>query len=114
MKKCRCWSKPRNPRPSRSPLHCGLPRRPQDHRESPESVQNFGITFPVWTGISGDALFRLSKGEAVPATVFIDRDGTIQSQVSGQITQEELQQRLAWLTGDRTRPKPASFVSHMK
>ncbi len=79
-----------------------------------ESVARYAIPFPVWTGANGDDVYRLSKGEAVPATIFIDRDGAILSIVSGQIREPELLERLAWLTGDRKGAAPAEFVSHVK
>jgi thiol-disulfide isomerase/thioredoxin len=79
----------------------------------PGAVSRFGITFPVWTGATGDDLFKLSKGQAVPATIFIDRDGAIQAIVSGQIREGELKERLNWLTGDRTGARPKEFISHV-
>ncbi len=87
---------------------------PKTQGKVPEMARDFGIKFPVWTGANGDDLYRLSKGEAVPATVFVDRDGSILSRVSGQIRESELNERLAWLTGDRQGPKPKEFVSHVK
>ena len=79
----------------------------------PGAVRQFGITFPVWVGATPDDLFKLSKGEAVPATVFIDRDGTIESRVSGTIRENELNDRIKWLTSDRKGSKPQEFVSHV-
>jgi thiol-disulfide isomerase/thioredoxin len=79
----------------------------------PDSVHQFGITFPVWVGASGDDVYNLSKGEAVPATIFIDRDGTIEARVSGEIRESELKERISWLTGDRKGPKPQEFLSHV-
>ncbi len=79
-----------------------------------DMVKKYGITFPVWTGANGDDVYRLSKGEAVPATLFIDRDGTILARVSGQIRENELKERIAWLTGDRTGARPKEFVSHIE
>ncbi len=79
----------------------------------PDSVRQFGITFPVWVGANGDDLYKLSKGEAVPATIFIDRDGTIAARVSGEIRESELRERIAWLTGDRRGAKPQEFISHV-
>ena len=78
----------------------------------PDSVNQFGITFPVWVGANGDDLYKLSKGEVVPATVFIDRDGMIEARVSGEIRESELKERINWLTGDRKGSKPQEFVSH--
>jgi thiol-disulfide isomerase/thioredoxin len=79
----------------------------------PDAVKHFGISFPVWLGANADDLYKLSTAEAVPATIFIDRDGSILSRVSGEIRETELQERIAWLTGDRKRQKPIEFVSHM-
>ena len=79
----------------------------------PDAAKQFGITFPVWAGANGDDLYRLSKGEAVPATIFIDRDGTIEARVSGQIRESELHERINWLTGDRKSAKPQEFISHV-
>ena len=78
------------------------------------AAKEYGIPFPVWTGANGDDLFKISKGEAVPATVFLDRDGTVQASVSGQIREQELRLRIEWLTGDRSGAKPPLFVSHVK
>jgi len=79
----------------------------------PGSARQFGITFPVWVGANGDDLYKLSKGEAVPATIFIDRDGTIEARVSGQIRENELKERIDWLSGDRKVVKPQEFISHV-
>jgi thiol-disulfide isomerase/thioredoxin len=78
-----------------------------------DSVRQFGITFPVWVGPNGDDLFKLSKAEAVPATIFIDRDGTIEARVSGEIRESELKERIDWLIGDRKGSRPQEFVSHV-
>jgi thiol-disulfide isomerase/thioredoxin len=80
----------------------------------PDSVSKFGITFPVWVGANGDDVYKLSKGEAVPATIFIDRDGTIEARVSGEIREKELRERIDWLKGDRKGVKPEAFQSHVK
>jgi thiol-disulfide isomerase/thioredoxin len=79
----------------------------------PDSASKLGITFPVWVGANGDDLYNLSKGEAVPATIFLDRDGTIEARVSGEIRESELKERISWLTGDRKGPKPQEFISHL-
>jgi cytochrome c biogenesis protein CcmG/thiol:disulfide interchange protein DsbE len=78
-----------------------------------DAVKQYGISFPVWKGASGDDVFRLSKGEAVPTTIFIDRDGNIQAVVSGQIRAAELTERLDWLTGERKGSKPEAVISHI-
>jgi thiol-disulfide isomerase/thioredoxin len=77
----------------------------------PDSARQFGISFPVWVGANGDDVYKLSKGEAVPATIFIDRDGTIEARVSGEIRENQLKERIDWLTGDRKGTKPQEFIS---
>jgi len=57
-------------------------------------------------------LLRLGMGKAVPATAFLDQEGRIVSRVHGQISEEELKERLEWLLGDRTRPKPPALVRY--
>jgi thiol-disulfide isomerase/thioredoxin len=89
-----------------------------DDRETQDKVgemaPHFGISFPVWVGANADDLYRLSNGEAVPATIFIDRDGTIVARVSGEIREAELKERIGWLTGNRSGKPPQEFVSHAK
>ena len=78
------------------------------------AAHELGITFPVWIGANADDLFRLSKAEVVPATIFIDRDGTIAARVSGEIRETELIERIDWLSGNRTGSRPKEFISHVK
>jgi thiol-disulfide isomerase/thioredoxin len=89
-----------------------------DDRESLNKVggaaRQFGITFPVWVGANVDDLHRLSKADAVPATIFIDRDGTVTASVSGEIRDAELKERVNWLTGDRSGRRPQEFISHVR
>jgi thiol-disulfide isomerase/thioredoxin len=79
-----------------------------------DAVRKFGITFPVWVGASADDVHRLSAADAVPATVFIDRDGTVLARVSGEIRESELKERLKWLTGHRSGAPPQQFISHVE
>ena len=76
-------------------------------------MKQFGTTLLVWVGANGDDLYRLSKGEAVSATIFIDRDGTVEARVSGQIRENELQERIDWLPGDRKGVRPQEFIFHV-
>jgi thiol-disulfide isomerase/thioredoxin len=79
----------------------------------PDFLKKYAITFPVWMGATDVELSKLGMGEAVPATAFLDRDGTIFSRVQGQIRKEELEERLAWATGDRASPAPQALVRHL-
>ena len=88
-----------------------------DERQSrpkiPDFVNEFKIGFPIWVGASTMDLDDLKLGQALPATAFLDRDGRIVARVLGQITKQELYERLDWLTGDRQRPAPDPLVKHV-
>lgn len=88
-----------------------------DERKTTAHIPGFlskhGITFPVWTGATGDDLAKLRMGEAVPATAFIDRGGLIVARVSGQLRETELKERIEWLLSDRSGAPPPAFVSHV-
>ena len=79
----------------------------------PEFTQRFHVTFNVWTGAKSDDLDRLRLGQGVPDTVFLDEQGLVVARVLGEIRRNELDERLAWLTGDRKGPAPAALVNHM-
>ena len=82
-------------------------------RNVPEFIGNYKIDFPVWMDAAADDLVRLSQAEAVPATIFIDKEGTIVARVQGQIRKAELIERLDWLVGDRLGPAPQQLVTHL-
>jgi thiol-disulfide isomerase/thioredoxin len=82
-------------------------------RRVPDFATQYQIGFPVWLGATADDLDRLDMGEAVPATAFIDQDGSIIARVSGQIREAELKERIEWLLGDRTGPAPKMMVKHL-
>jgi thiol-disulfide isomerase/thioredoxin len=76
-------------------------------------LKQYQVDFPVWTGTSGDDLAKLGMGEAVPDTAFIDADGVIQLRVQGEIKRAELEERLEWMTGDRTKPSPKALQRNL-
>ena len=78
----------------------------------PGFVSKYHVGFAVWLDATMDDLSRLRMGPAVPATAFLDQDGRIVSRVQGQMSEQELKERLAWLLGDRSGPKPAAIVRH--
>ena len=79
----------------------------------PTFVAQYHLDFPVWTGASADDLDKLRLGQGVPDTVFVDESGVIVARVLGEIRRSELDERLAWLTGDRKLPRPKELVNHM-
>ncbi len=79
----------------------------------PAFVNEFHVTFPIWTGATGDDLAKLRLGEAVPDTAFLDAEGIVFARVLGEIRRPELDERLTWVTGDRTAPAPTARVVHL-
>ena len=88
-----------------------------DDRETrpkiPDFITEFKITFPVWVGASTMDLDDLKMGVALPATAFLDRNGRIVARVLGQITKEELTERLDWLNGNQQGPAPNPLIRHV-
>lgn len=76
-------------------------------------MDDFKIGFPVWTGASTMDLEDLKLGTALPATAFLDREGRIVARVLGQITRQEVDERLLWLLGDRKGTPPDPLVRHL-
>jgi thiol-disulfide isomerase/thioredoxin len=80
----------------------------------PVFLNKYQIGFPIWYDATPDDLQRLKMGPAVPATAFLDQEGHILMRIEGQMRQEELKERLEWLTGDRTGPAPQPLVTHLE
>ena len=71
------------------------------------------VTFPVWYGATGDDMDALKMGEAAPATAFLDAEGRIVARIEGQMTAEEIPERLDWLLGGQKGPAPKALVKHL-
>ena len=80
----------------------------------PAFVSKYDVPFPVWLGATGDDLDRLEMGPAVPATAFIDAQGRIVARVMGQMREDEMNERLDWLTGPKTGTAPQATVKHLE
>jgi thiol-disulfide isomerase/thioredoxin len=79
-------------------------------------VNQFHINFPIWTGANLNDLAKLHMGTdgLVPDTAFADPEGVIFARVRGEIRREEVDARLAWVTGDRTGPAPEPTITHLE
>jgi len=80
----------------------------------PAFIAKYHVSFPVWAGASSTELDKLHMGEGVPDTAFVDESGVIVARVLGEIHRDEVDQRLAWLTGDRKSPPPVALINHMQ
>ena len=79
----------------------------------PAFLERYHVDFPVWAGASADELDKLRMGQGVPDTAFLDESGVIVGRVLGEIHRAELDERLAWLTGDRKSAPPAALINHL-
>ena len=79
----------------------------------PAFLAEHQVGFTVWYGATADDLDQLKLGNAVPATVFLDAEGHIAARILGQAHAEEVQERLDWLTGDKSGPAPQAVVKHL-
>ena len=78
----------------------------------PAFLEQYHVDFPVWTGASSDSLDKLRMGEGVPDTAFLDEAGIVVARGLGEIRRAELDERLAWLTGDRKSAPPPALINH--
>ena len=69
------------------------------------------LNFPVWVEATTEDMSRLGAGAAIPATVIIDRDGTIAGRIIGVVEKEDLERRVEWLLSDRSTPAPPATIT---
>jgi len=88
-----------------------------DDSSTQKNVSGFArrlkISYPVWVGATMDDIKRLGLGDAIPATVIIDRNGVVVGRILGPVGNADLQNRIEWLLGDRQTPAPAAVVYTM-
>ncbi len=82
-------------------------------KDIPAFLSRYHVDFPVWIGASADSLDKLRMGEGVPDTAFLNDSGVVVARVLGEIRRAELDERLAWLTGDRKSPPPPPLINHL-
>ena len=79
----------------------------------PAFLSQYQVTFPVWYGATGEDMDALKMGEAAPATAFLDAEGRIVARIQGQMTEEEIPERLDWLLGGQKGPAPKALIKHL-
>ena len=85
----------------------------QTRPKIPDFLATYKIAFPVWVGASTMDLDDLKLGQVVPATAFLDQEGRIVARVLGQVSKDQLKERLDWLTGERSGPAPNPLVRNL-
>jgi thiol-disulfide isomerase/thioredoxin len=79
----------------------------------PAFLEQYHVGFPVWSNASTDDLDKLRMGQGVPDTAFLDEAGVVVARVLGEIQRPEIDERLAWLTGDRKSAPPPALINHL-
>ncbi len=69
-------------------------------------VRRHDLDFPVWVGGTVEQMRGFGAGEALPATVILDRDGRIAMRILGPVEPGDLEERVEWLLGDRSDAGP--------
>lgn len=87
---------------------------PKDHKEIEKFIKKQKMTMTVWQGVTPQTLEKTTASPALPATLFLDRDGRQIFRVVGQIREKELQERIDWLLSDRSISPPAADVDHFR
>jgi thiol-disulfide isomerase/thioredoxin len=60
----------------------------------PEFVREHHVGFRIWYGATADDLDEVKLGNAVPATAFVDKDGSVVARIQGQARSDEV--RSGW------------------
>ena len=75
----------------------------------PEFMRKYKMNFPVLIGTNADHLKLFGMGEALPGTVFLNRQGQIVSRILGEARKGQVFERVEWLLSLR-RGKPPKAV----
>lgn len=86
---------------------------PETAGNIPKFLRRTRVGFPVWLGATTDDMQRFGVGTALPATAFVDRDGTVIFRILGPVTAAEVRERLDHLLGERKAAAPAAHVDNL-
>jgi len=79
----------------------------------PEFMRKRKMNFPVLMGTTVDHLELFRLGQALPATVFVDREGNIFSRILGEAKKSDVRDRVEWLLGRRRGKEPAALLDNI-
>jgi thiol-disulfide isomerase/thioredoxin len=70
------------------------------------------IELPVFTGATPQTLKQFSLGEIVPATLILDRDGTVAFRIEGEASKKDISSRVDWLLSERSGKQPKALIKN--
>ena len=76
-------------------------------------IEKQNIQLDIWTGADIGSLDRLSLGNALPATIVLDKDGTPIGRILGEARETDVITYIDWLLSDRSTPAPNAKINHM-
>ena len=79
----------------------------------PKFIRKKKITFPIWVGATADDLARLGLGQALPATLFLDKQGNAAGRVLGELREKGLRHRVEWMLGHHSGTPPPPLENHL-
>ena len=85
----------------------------ETQKRIPKFIARHKVQFPVWIGADTSTLTRFGLGNSLPATAFIDRDGSVVGRVLGELKKSDLLPRVEWMLGERAGPAPKALVKNL-
>ncbi len=79
----------------------------------PEFMRRRKMTFPVLLGATAEHLELFGLDQALPATVFFNRQGQIVSRILGEAKKGHVFDRIEWLLGLRRGKPPAALLDNV-
>lgn len=76
-------------------------------------IQKQNIQLDIWTGADIGTLDRLSLGNALPATIVLDKDGTPIGRILGEARETDVTTYIDWLLSDRSTPTPLPTIKRL-
>jgi thiol-disulfide isomerase/thioredoxin len=85
---------------------------PQTQQKIARFLEKKKIDLPIFTGATPQTLKQFSLGEIVPATLILDRDGTVAFRIEGEASKKDISSRLDWLLSDRSGKQPKPLIKN--
>jgi hypothetical protein len=79
----------------------------------PEFMRKYKMNFPVLVGGTADHLKLFGMGEALPGTVFLNRQGQIVARILGEAKKGQVFDRIEWFLGLGGRKPPPALLDNV-
>jgi peroxiredoxin len=87
---------------------------PRTKKYIKQFARSYRMNFPILVDASPEDMKRVGLGEAVPSTLFVDRDGTVAGRILGQAGKKDILSRIEWLLGERRGQPPEFETDNLK